>query len=68
MRNKSINKRGNVMNRLLTTSFVLAVAAGMFYTAYATDDNEVVVGKIQTANPAKDSKALRLEYRPTPFP
>ena len=68
MRNKSINKRENVMNRLLTTSFVLAVAAGMFYTAYATDDNKVLVGKIQTANPAKDSKALRLEYRPAPFP
>ena len=68
MRNKSINKRENVMNRLLTTSFVLAVAAGMAYTAFATDDNKVLVGKIQTANPAKDSKALRLEYRPAPFP
>ena len=56
------------MNRLLTTSFVLAVAAGMAYTAFATDDNKVLVGKIQTANPAKDSKALRLEYRPAPFP
>lgn len=43
MRNKSINKRENVMNRLLTTSFVLAVAAGMAYTAFATDDNKVLV-------------------------
>ena len=35
------------MNRLLTTSFALAVAAGMAYTAFATDDNKVLVGKIQ---------------------
>lgn len=54
------------MNRLLTTSLFFAVA-GTLCTAFATDDNTVTTGKIQTA-PSGAPQALHMEYRPSAFP
>lgn len=56
------------MNRILTTSLLLAATAGTFAAIYATDDNTVVVSKIKNTVESASPKALRMEYRPTEMP